>query len=248
MSKATNHYLYFIKCNEFIKIGHTSNIRKRILALQGANPYKLELFAVAFYDSKIKAVKDERRLHTTYKNKRTSGEWFENLNIEEEWSKINALTYSAYKYEKHISLKQDGDIENGALFDDVSDQMCVEIPKQYVPASDERASRNSTRIIYHLLCIHSHLRSGRRRAVNRYLDFPVSDKTISKARESFKKYINKQIDDSVLQTMFYIEKRPELSYDDIQKRLGVPMRTIRKAKHYLVVHTITKRNGIIIYD
>ena len=34
---------YFIKCNEFIKIGKASSIEDRLRALQTANPYKLEL-------------------------------------------------------------------------------------------------------------------------------------------------------------------------------------------------------------
>ncbi|KKK88579.1 hypothetical protein LCGC14_2741700 [marine sediment metagenome] len=61
--------VYFIQCNEFVKIGDTSNIEERFKSLQASNPYKLELLC---------CIDDctEKEFHEKFKNERIHGEWF----------------------------------------------------------------------------------------------------------------------------------------------------------------------------
>jgi Meiotically up-regulated gene 113 len=61
---------YFIKCNDFIKIGKASNIDVRMRELQIGNPYKLELLAF------IKDKSLEKKLHIKFNHLSYSGEWF----------------------------------------------------------------------------------------------------------------------------------------------------------------------------
>ena len=66
-------YLYFIKCETGpIKIGKSKAPKKRLAALQHANPFKLELLL------KIRetAVLNEESLHRIFSNQRIRGEWF----------------------------------------------------------------------------------------------------------------------------------------------------------------------------
>lgn len=73
-------YVYFITTNtihKYVKIGKTSNsIKKRISELQTGNPYKIYLIGWIKCSSDKQAKKIEGSLHTLFKNKRKSGEWF----------------------------------------------------------------------------------------------------------------------------------------------------------------------------
>jgi hypothetical protein len=66
-------YLYLIKCNEFYKIGSTNNVSARVDQLQTGNPYPLIVDSYYKFDY---ADSVERCLHSKFKNKRVSGEWF----------------------------------------------------------------------------------------------------------------------------------------------------------------------------
>ena len=66
---------YFILCGDFIKIGFSNNIKKRMGQLQGGNPFKLYLIGV-IYNKWY-----ERELHSIFKHLKIRGEWFK-LNIE----------------------------------------------------------------------------------------------------------------------------------------------------------------------
>ena len=57
--------------NQFLKIGYTKNINKRLSQLQVSSPVKLEVLHLIDGDVTI-----EKKLHVLFKDLRTSGEWF----------------------------------------------------------------------------------------------------------------------------------------------------------------------------
>ena len=57
--------------NQFLKIGYTKNINKRLSQLQVSSPVKLEVLHLIDGDVTI-----EKKLHVLFKNLRISGEWF----------------------------------------------------------------------------------------------------------------------------------------------------------------------------
>jgi hypothetical protein len=60
---------YYLRCNEFIKIGATAASLNRITFFRAGNPYPLELLA-------IEAGDQERRRHAEFKDLRVQSEWF----------------------------------------------------------------------------------------------------------------------------------------------------------------------------
>ena len=66
-------FVYFIKCNEFYKIGTANNLIDRVKSLQCGNPYILEIiYAVKVTDWN----ETENAFHTIFFDKRVNGEWF----------------------------------------------------------------------------------------------------------------------------------------------------------------------------
>jgi len=63
--------IYFIRCNEFVKIGFTYDIDARLETLQRSSPYKLELLLAV-----PGSAYDEQILHTRFREFRERGEWF----------------------------------------------------------------------------------------------------------------------------------------------------------------------------
>lgn len=237
-------FVYFIKCKEFVKIGHTTNVRQRVMEMQTANPYDLELILLIHYDSRIRAVKDERRLHITYKDHRVRGEWFVNIDVMADWPKIHALTYAASKYETNINFNE---LQNKKFKNENNNN---NIPLQGTPLSDMRAARNSISIIYHLLFLHTELRKGSKTAINDLLDFPVSIRTITRARNLFKKYINKTIPHEIASVMLYINRFRPSHYPTkaIMKTFGVSEQIVQKAKKYEIIHIIAREYGQNTYE
>ena len=75
------HYVYFIqskKSNSPVKIGHSSNIEKRLEDLQVGNPYKLEVKVKLPFSSKMLAISTEKLFHREGEknHQRLNGEWF----------------------------------------------------------------------------------------------------------------------------------------------------------------------------
>jgi hypothetical protein len=64
-------YIYFIECNEFIKIGFTTRWRHRFTSLGVGMPYTIRVLCL-FAGSKD----DERSLHIHFWKHRHKGEWF----------------------------------------------------------------------------------------------------------------------------------------------------------------------------
>jgi len=73
------YYLYLIKCLDACKIGITSNLEERMLYLQSANPFKLDVLCVKSFfgkDSKLLARENEKILHEKFFHRNLHGEWF----------------------------------------------------------------------------------------------------------------------------------------------------------------------------
>jgi hypothetical protein len=62
---------YFIRCEDYVKIGIAVDVMKRMRDLQSANPKRLELLAVVEGCHKF-----ERSLHRRFADLRHSDEWF----------------------------------------------------------------------------------------------------------------------------------------------------------------------------
>jgi hypothetical protein len=65
--------VYFIKCNEYIKIGKADNLPKRLKQLQTSNPYELSIIGAISGNLDI-----EKEAHSNFKHLHHKGEWFKN--------------------------------------------------------------------------------------------------------------------------------------------------------------------------
>ena len=71
LSRSGQDDLYFIRCGNFIKIGVTNNVPRRLRDLQSSNPYPLELV----YEGKGEGCEEES-WHTVFQHRHHQGEWF----------------------------------------------------------------------------------------------------------------------------------------------------------------------------
>jgi hypothetical protein len=63
--------VYFIRCNEFVKIGRAMDVQQRLTELQVGCPDKLELLATI-----EGGPKEERAFHKLFSDIHVRGEWF----------------------------------------------------------------------------------------------------------------------------------------------------------------------------
>ena len=70
------HYVYIMKTNGFLKIGRSTNPRKRRNGLQTSNPEDVVLYAVSECESFHESTKTEKFLHELFEDDRLRGEWF----------------------------------------------------------------------------------------------------------------------------------------------------------------------------
>jgi hypothetical protein len=78
-------YVYFIQSDEFIKIGATSNVNKRLETMQVGNPYKLNLITVVDFTKY-----SEEFFHGLFADKHYRGEWYK-MTKEECESRLSRL-------------------------------------------------------------------------------------------------------------------------------------------------------------
>lgn len=76
-------YVYIIECRTDesssenpVKIGYTSNLKKRLAELQVGNPSLLILLAAVAYESEELAAEKEAHYHKMFKRHNIRGEWF----------------------------------------------------------------------------------------------------------------------------------------------------------------------------
>ncbi len=72
----SERFVYFIKCNSFVKIGYAVNAKCRLHDIQVCSPYKCKLLGSLRCDSKGTAVNFEKSLHKKFSHIRKRGEWF----------------------------------------------------------------------------------------------------------------------------------------------------------------------------
>lgn len=73
LNRYVMNYVYILSANGYFKIGVTTNINKRIKALQTGCPFKIELVALLKTDEHYKI---ESELHIGLEPYQTYGEWF----------------------------------------------------------------------------------------------------------------------------------------------------------------------------
>ena len=73
-----SYYLYAITNNSEVKIGFSSNVKKRLKALQTSNSSVLKcLWSYSVGNNRYDAVNNEKKLHRLCRAHRIRGEWFE---------------------------------------------------------------------------------------------------------------------------------------------------------------------------
>jgi hypothetical protein len=66
-------FVYFVECQDVVKIGKARNVSRRISAISTASPFKLRLlFAIRTSDMSYL----EGEMHSRFRSKRTRNEWF----------------------------------------------------------------------------------------------------------------------------------------------------------------------------
>lgn len=67
----THGFVYFLKCQSFIKVGYSSTPTERATKLNGSLPFDIELVGFIYGGTDL-----ERSLHVLWKDHRHKGEWF----------------------------------------------------------------------------------------------------------------------------------------------------------------------------
>jgi hypothetical protein len=76
MQRKDKNYVYFIKQNEFVKIGRSNKPFKRLNDMQVSTPYELKLVGFVPCQNMHYAKVLENRLHSQCKKSHIRGEWF----------------------------------------------------------------------------------------------------------------------------------------------------------------------------
>lgn len=66
------NHLYFIRCNEFVKIGRANNINQRLNQIKANNPYKITLIREMMNQGHR-----EKEFHKIFQGRLVTGEWFQ---------------------------------------------------------------------------------------------------------------------------------------------------------------------------
>lgn len=108
-------YVYFIQSGRSkkppVKVGVAMNIKRRLNALQTANPEKLTIIASIKCENRAEAYNIESYLHNELKNRSIRGEWFATCmrrvdKIMKKWYTTKELEQSSY-YEEKIDNELD---------------------------------------------------------------------------------------------------------------------------------------------
>ena len=100
--------MYFIQCNEFVKIGTTNNIKKRLSTMQVGCPYTL--YVVCSFSNLTLA--DEFKIHSALNRYRRNGEWF--LLPEEIMNSLKSLPDNADFYHIETAIRRSMKCTNDA--------------------------------------------------------------------------------------------------------------------------------------
>ena len=109
------HYLYAISNGQYIKVGMSSCIDRRIKALQTASPTKLtRVWACYAGENDKEARKHEKKLHRALKRYAVGGEWFgpQCMSVVDGW-RVKSL--NAKLYQDAVKTNDDMDKEFSAI-------------------------------------------------------------------------------------------------------------------------------------
>ena len=73
MKEFPTDFVYFLECQDFVKIGITRNVKVRLNSYKTHNPFKCKLLSVI---PTIRARADEELIHTAMEAYHVHGEWF----------------------------------------------------------------------------------------------------------------------------------------------------------------------------
>ena len=85
MERKKSTHLYILSCGNKKKIGVTSNIEKRIKALQTGNAERIVL---EYIEERLNPTKAESFLHRYFAKRRKVGEWCEDITVNEIRSRL----------------------------------------------------------------------------------------------------------------------------------------------------------------
>jgi len=68
--------VYIFQCETFVKVGISSDVKKRVKALQPGNPFPIRILRTSRTRSRIKALLIERTVHNILSDDHHFGEWF----------------------------------------------------------------------------------------------------------------------------------------------------------------------------
>lgn len=71
LRKSRTSFLYFVRCNEFLKVGISTSLGSRISTMQGCNPYPIHVMATV-----IGGQDEEQAIHNAWRRLHHRGEWF----------------------------------------------------------------------------------------------------------------------------------------------------------------------------
>ncbi len=70
------HYCYFVRCGEFVKIGYSQNMEKRLEVFRTHNPQDPEVLALLPFATQKAAREREKWMHGVLAEHQVSREWF----------------------------------------------------------------------------------------------------------------------------------------------------------------------------
>ena len=71
------HFVYAITCQQYVKLGISSQPFNRLANMQTANPMELKLVWLMSFNKRSKALAYESGLHELFRGRHVRGEWFE---------------------------------------------------------------------------------------------------------------------------------------------------------------------------
>ena len=94
--------VYFVRCEDYVKVGYSRDLKTRISDLQVGCPYFLELIAAVPGPESLEWI-----FHTVLRNKRFRGEWFV---LDDEMRQIIKMMQKRLSCGRDIRIQTEGDV------------------------------------------------------------------------------------------------------------------------------------------
>ena len=119
--KESKGYIYFLKCNEFVKIGRTKSMKDRMYVYSVQSPFESELIHSIETNDCIKL---EKHFHKVFDKKRVKGEWFRLSNKDMKEICLNWYNVSEDDLQRHskfIIAESKFVIDDSKTYKDISE-------------------------------------------------------------------------------------------------------------------------------